>query len=89
MVETRSACIDSANNLIVLILLMTVTSVDAHYLSVMCSALLPFAQIGKLTEIPSVGHSREDLWSLGILLDKEEEGGEEEENGSSKEGDCR
>ena len=46
-------------------------------------ALLPFAQIEKLTEIPSVGHSREDLWSLGILLDKEEE------DGSSKEGGYR
>ena len=54
-------------------------------------ALLPFAQIEKLTEIPSVGHSREDLWSLGILLDKEEEGEEEEEeeDGSSKEGGYR
>lgn len=53
-------------------------------------ALLPFAQIEKLTEIPSVGHSREDLWSLGILLDKEEEGAEEEEeDGSSKEGGYR
>ena len=56
-------------------------------------AVLPFAQIEKLTELPSVGHSREDLWSLGILLDKEEEEGEEgeegEEDGSSKEGGYR
>ena len=53
-------------------------------------ALLPFAQIEKLTEIPSVGHSREDLWSLGILVDMEEEGAEEEEeDGSSKEGGYR
>ena len=49
--------------------------------------LFPFAQIGKLIEISSVSHSREDLWSLGILLDREEE--EEGEDGRSKEGSCR
>lgn len=48
----------------------------------------PFAQIGRLAEIPLVGHSEADLLSLGILLDREEEE-KEEEDGSSKEGGCR